>query len=349
MLRDAYGAIELYEPGRLPCEVDLSDNTNLFGVAPSVAALLIEPAPHLVTRYPTVWSRALKEVIAEKFGVEPENVATGCGSDDLLDSAARAFAEPGDRLVFPSPTFGVIDTFARMNALEPVPVALTPGLTPDVDALLAARGRVTYVCSPNNPTGTRTPLSLTEQLDREATGIVLLDEAYADYDDVAFGAAAARSDRTIVIRTFSKAFGLASLRVGFALGPAPLIRELEKSRGPYKVGGLAEAAALAVLQQDTDWVRQGIEEVRGNRERLRTALRERGVRPLDSVANFLLLPLPNAVSLAVRLRERGVAIRAFTGLAGIGDALRVSIGPWSMMQRFLTAFDAVWQSGARGE
>ena len=114
--REAYRAIELYDPKRVPCAIDLSDNTNLFGVAPSVHRLLGELPSKLVTRYPSVFADELKRALARRHGVEPENITTGCGSDDVIDSALRAFCEPRDLVAYPVPTFGVVQTFARMNA-----------------------------------------------------------------------------------------------------------------------------------------------------------------------------------------------------------------------------------------
>jgi histidinol dehydrogenase len=154
VLRSAYRELTLYDPQRSPCEVDLSDNTNLFGVAPNAAALIRSVPADRITRYPAVFAGRLKEEIARWYGVAAENVTTGCGSDDVIDSALRAFCETGDRVVFPDPTFSMAAAFARINALEPGAVPLRADLQLDVDGLVNARGRVTYVCSPNNPTGT---------------------------------------------------------------------------------------------------------------------------------------------------------------------------------------------------
>jgi histidinol dehydrogenase len=340
--RAAYRALAPYDPGRAPIAVDLSDNTNLWGVCPAAAAALAEPEPARVTRYPGVYAQALKEALAVLHGVAPENIVTGCGSDDVIDSAVRAFAEPGDRLAFPDPTFGMVAGFARMNAVEPVPVPLGPDFSLDVDALLAARAPITYVCNPNNPSGTVFPPASVARLAAEAAGVVLLDEAYADYAGADFAAAAAASDRLLVLRTFSKAYGLAGLRVGYAIGSATLVAEVEKSRGPYKVGGMAEAAALAVLSAGRGWVAQHVQRAVRGRAALRRALEERTLRCWPSGANFLLFAVPgSAADWAAALRRRGVALRAFPRLAGAGDCLRVTIGPPAQMERFLIALDAV--------
>jgi histidinol dehydrogenase len=344
VLRSAYAQVELYDPQRAPCDVDLSDNTNLFGMAPGAARALANLPPARVTRYPAVFASPLKEALAARYGVAAENVVTGCGSDDVIDSALRAFCEPGDRVVFPEPTFGMVSTFARMNAVVPAGVPLTPDLQLDIPQLIESRGRVTYICRPNNPTGTVFPAADVARIAAMVPGILLVDEAYADFAGDDLVRYAAQSERVVSLRTFSKAFGLAGLRLGFAIGPAPLVHEIEKSRGPYKVSGVAETAALAVLQEDARWIQDGIRVVRQNRERLRAALLERGIQCPASGGNFLLIALPTgqpAAPLAAGLRRRGVAVRPFPGLPHLGDCVRVTIGPWPMLERFLDAFDAL--------
>lgn len=355
-LREVYRGIGGYQrpgaetDGTASCAVNLSDNTNLFGPSPAVADLLGNCPPALITRYPSVYADRLKRAIVDRFGVAPDNVTTGCGSDDVIDSAVRAFCEPGATLTYPWPTFGVVPMFARINAVQPLAVPLGPDFALDADALIAKRAELTYLCRPNNPTGTPFDRAAVERICRDAAGVVLIDEAYADFADAAsdsgvggddFVGFAVASTRTIVLRTFSKAYGLAGLRAGFAIGPAELIREIEKSRGPYKINALAEAAATAVLEQDGAWVRKRIDTVRENRGRLAIELARLGLVPLPSAANFLLVPLPDwagtALDLGARLAAEGVAVRPFPALPRVGDCIRVTIGPWPMLQTFIDA------------
>jgi histidinol dehydrogenase len=354
-LRAAYRDVELYDPGRRPVDVDLSDNTNLFGPHPAAARALAAMRPEQVTRYPSVFADALKAELAALHGVAPENVVTGCGSDDVIDSAFRAFCEPGDVVAHPVPTFGMVPLFARMNAARPVGVPFGPNFSLDPDAILATRARMTYLCAPNNPTGTRLDAASIERVAAGTAGIVLVDEAYADFAGESLIDRAVASERIVVLRTLSKAWGLAGLRVGYAIGPARLVREIEKSRGPYKVTAPAEAAALAVLREGKDWVRDIVTRTRENRERLTAELRALGLRVWDSAANFVLvaagaaLPTPMiAAELGAALRERGVAVRAFPGLPQAGDCIRVSVGPWESMERFLAALRGVLEVGAVG-
>lgn len=341
--RVSYRALRPYDPGRVPTPIDLSDNTNLFGLPPSVAAVLTELPAGAITRYPSVYATELKQVIAERLGVEPENVTTGAGSDDVIDSALRAFCEPGDGVAYPLPTFGVVKSFVAMNAGVPLEVPLRTDFSLDVAGLLAMNAAAVYLCSPNNPTGNAFASAALERVMSGARGVVLIDEAYADFADDNVLAHAVASERTIVLRTLSKAYALAGLRIGIAVGPPHLISEVEKSRGPYKVSGFAEAAAIAVLRNDGAWVQRGIAHVRQNRDTLTQALTGRGFRVWPSAANFLLVEAPSqlggSVGVTDGLRKLGVQVRPFPGLPIAGDAIRVSIGPWSMLERFLDALD----------
>jgi histidinol-phosphate aminotransferase len=172
--------------------------------------------------------------------------------------------------------------------------------------------------------------------------VVLLDEAYAEFMGGGFLSTAPSYGNLLVIRTLSKAFGLAGLRVGYATGSPALVREVEKSRGPYKVSTLAERVAVSVLRNDRTWVDARIGDVRVNRARFERSLTSLGLAPLPSSSNFVLVPVHGATALTHRMRKQdgsGVAVRPFEALPGIGDAIRITIGPWSMMEVALAAIE----------
>jgi len=343
--RTAYDAVPLYDPKRAPVTLDLTDNTNLWGMPPHAERALRDVPVASVTRYPTLYSAELKAALAEYVGVPANMIVTGCGSDDILDSAMRAFGEPGDLVVGSEPSFAMIPIFAQMNALRwqgcnELPV--TPMPQPDVDALLDARACITYLCSPNNPTGALMARSEIERVVDNAAGVVFIDEAYAEFAGVSSIDLTMQSDRVLVVRTMSKAFGLAGLRVGFAVGHPDLVTEVEKSRGPYKLNALAERVALTALQEDRAWIDEHVALAVAVRERLAEALRALGFSPMPSAANFLCVPMKNVVQVGNALRARGVAARPFPNLPHVGDALRISVGPWSMMETFLAALPAAF-------
>jgi histidinol-phosphate aminotransferase len=290
-----------------------------------------------MTRYPSLYTDELRVRLASYVGVPPASIVTGCGSDQVLDCAMRAFAEPGDRVAHMDPSFVIIPTFARLSGLEPVGVPLTRTFDLDAERMLDTGARIMYLCSPNNPTGTLASRAAIERVIERAPGLVILDEAYAEFSGVSLAAEAATSGKLVVTRTLSKAFGLAGMRVGYGIATAELVRELTKARGPYTVTSASEATAVAALTHDLGWMRTHAAEAVANREKLIAALRARGLIALPSAANFVLVPTPRALELALALRRRGIAVRAFSGLPVVGDAIRMTVGPWPLMERVLKA------------
>lgn len=336
--RAAYDDVPLYDPGRLPVDLDLTDNTNLWGLPPTAERTLREIPVAGITRYPSLYAAELKTELAAYSGVTPDMIATGCGSDDILDSAMRAFGEPGDLVAGSSPSFAMIPIFAQMNALRWQAITEQTSHQPDVGALLAIRPRILYLCSPNNPTGSLVAREWIERAIGETAGVVFIDEAYAEFAGVSSVDLVASSNRVLIIRTMSKAFGLAGLRIGYAIGQPALVREVEKSRGPYKLNALAERMAIAALRHDRGWVDEHVALAVHVRDRLTRELRTLGLAPLESHANFVCVPVAQCVAVGNALRARGVAVRPFPALPHIGDAVRVSVGPWRMLERFLEAF-----------
>jgi histidinol-phosphate aminotransferase len=334
--RTVYRDIALYAAERQRCAVDLSDNTNMWGMPPAAAAAA-QAAAVGATRYPNVYAHGLKGALAGYLGVSPDMIVTGCGSDDVIDSAIRAFADPGERFAYLDPTFPMASTFARMNGLVPMPVPLTADYDADADGLLATGARIIYLCSPNNPSGTLVSRGTIERIVREARGIVMIDEAYAEFAGVSSVDLLARSERLFITRTMSKAFGLAGLRIGYGAGAPGLIAEVEKSRGPYKVNVVAEQAAYAALTEDRAWVAERVAEAIANRRRVEQALAEiPGFRVVPSSGNFVFARVPVPVpELVAALCARGIGVR------GYPEGIRTTIGPWPLMEQFLDAARAV--------
>jgi histidinol-phosphate aminotransferase len=324
-----------YATDRTPCEADLSDNTNLFGAPPAALRELATSANDDIARYPGLHTRKLRETIAEYAGVRPDQVVMGCGSDDVIDSAVRAFAEPGESLAYSDPTFSMIPVFAKVNGVTPVPISFTSALDIDPDALLATGARIIYICSPNNPTGVAPSAAAVDYVIERAPGLVILDEAYAEFSGAGRAADAPKYDRVLVTRTLSKAFGMAGLRIGYGIGNAALVHDVLKVRGPYKENAPGERAAAAALREDVAWMRKFAAQAVENRDRFAGELRTRGFKPFPSDANFLLVPVEQAARVAELMRTQGVAVRPYPALRGIGDTLRITIGPWPMMVRAL--------------
>jgi len=339
LARAEYAAVPRYGGGA-ECEVELGDNTNQWGVPPAAAAVLGERTP--VSGYPDMYADSLKRTVATLAGVRPECVVTGNGSDDIIDCAVRAFAAPGERIAHPDPTFVMVPIFARINSVVPVPVPLTANYEMDADALLATEARIIYLCTPNNPTATATPYEVIRKVIAHAPGLVILDEAYAEFAGVTgLLAEAPALERVLVCRTMSKAYGLAGLRVGYATASPRIVENVEKSRGPFKVNAVGERAAVAALTRDGTWVAARAAEATRNRDHLASELRALGLDPLPSAANFLLVPTSRASRIAAHLRSRSISIRVFADLPVIGPAFRITAGPWPMMERAIAAIKEV--------
>jgi histidinol-phosphate aminotransferase len=339
--RPSYRDIPLYSTPRERCEVDLSDNTNLWGAPPSALRVLRETAEECVTRYPPPFEPELREALSDYAGVPVDMIVAGCGSDDILDSAIRAFGESGGLLCLPAPSFSMIPVFARTNGLIPVEVPLTGQLDADAATMLATGAQITYLCSPNNPTGGEFSRETVERIVWGAAGLVIIDQAYAEFGGESFIDLASSGRPVLVTRTLSKAFGLAGLRVGYGIGSPELLGEIMKARGPYKVNALAERAAVAALENDQRWVADRVADAVANRARFRQELAVRGITSFPSAANFVLVPVEDCAAVSERLRRLGIGVRALPALPGIGDALRIGIGPWDMMERCLDALGAV--------
>ncbi len=329
------------------CPVDVSDNTCLWGVPPAAERALHEAPREVVARYPSADPLALREALAAYAGLAADQVFTGCGSDDVIDSALRAFAMPAQSVAFCAPTFSMLPVFARASALEPRPVPFLSDGELDVDALLATRARLVYVASPNNPTGTEVSARALEVLLTGVTGLVIIDEAYGEFAERSVVSWLKRFPQLLVTRTLSKAFGLAGLRIGYGLGAPEVVRSLQRVRAPYRVNALAERAAIAALTEDLPWVRDRAADVRQVRGRLASALTSSGFAVLPSGANFVCLPVKNSSAWTARLLERGIRVRGFVGLPGLGDALRIGLGPWATMALVLRALRDVRAEGLR--
>lgn len=343
--RSLFDEIRPYTPDPRRCDIDLSDNTNLWGSPPAASRAAMEDDAPSFARYPEVYSETLKDAIASYTGVPADRIVTGCGSDDILDLAIRAIGEPGDRLVLPDPAFVMIPAFARVNGLTPIAVPVTSAYDVDVEATLAVDASIVYLASPNNPTGTEFSRAAMEAIVDRAPGLVVVDEAYFEFSSGSMVDLIERSDRLLVVRTLSKAFGLAGLRVGYGIGAPRLIAQVQKSRGPYKLSSVAARVATAALTADVPWVMQHVGIAVENRTRLASALGELGLTTLPSSANFLLVPVRQARAVAAHMRTLGVAVRPFSNIPTVtsalaasgGEALRITVGPWEMLEQALVA------------
>ena len=338
--------IHAYVPGKAETAdgrplIKLSANENPLGTSPAALAARAQAlAPSL---YPDPDSRRLRAAIGALHGIDPARIVCGTGSDELLNLAAQGFAGPGDEVLYVRYGFAVYDIAARRCGATPV-IAPDADFGTDVDALLALvseRTRVVFLANPNNPTGTSMDASEIARLHANLPGNVLLvlDQAYAEYfedgeDDGGLALAAAHRN-VLVTRTFSKIYGLAGERIGWATGDAALVDVLNRIRGPFNVTVSGQAAALAALG-DQDFVRASRlanAEGRATLTAAITALGNDGLRAVPSKANFVLVLFEGALSAEAALEGlagAGYAVRWLPG-QGLPRALRITIGTPAQM------------------
>ncbi|MET7679217.1 histidinol-phosphate transaminase [Streptomyces sp. NPDC005423] len=317
----------------------LAANESPYGPPDAVLAAIGRAAAQ-ANLYPDNGCSALTGEIAERFGVGADQVAVGCGSVGVAQTLMAAVAEPGAEVVYAWRSFEAYPILTRLAGATAVEVPLRDGAH-DLDAMAGAltdRTRLVFVCNPNNPTGTVVPAGrLRAFLDRvPADCLVVLDEAYREYVRDATTAdgleLAAGRPNVAVLRTFSKAYGLAALRVGFLVGHPVVADAVRKTYLPFSVNGVAQAAAVAALRSREELMAR-VETVVAERERVRGVL-SAGGRPLPpSEANFLWLPLGDrATAFGEHCGRLGVVVRPFAG-----DGVRVSIGSPDQNDAFLSA------------
>jgi histidinol-phosphate aminotransferase len=327
--------------------VKLASNEGAFGPLPSAVAAF-EGAVAELNRYPDAGGVPLREALAERHGVPAEQVVPGNGADELIRLCAVATLDAGDAAVFPWPSFpSYVAAAACCGArAEQVPLA---GHRFDLDAVLAAcskGAKLVYLANPNNPTGTLLdPSEVRHFLDALPEGVLcVLDEAYAEYAETEpEGAALLREGRSrlCVLRTFSKVYGLAALRIGYALASPEVADALDRVRPVFNVNQPAQHAALASLHE-TEAVEIRVEHARKGRSFLERVLGDAGLDPVPSQANFVYADVPagDGQGLADAMLREGVIVRELTGFGAPG-AIRVTVGTDEKVEFFAEALGRV--------
>jgi histidinol-phosphate aminotransferase len=326
----------------------LASNESPWGPHPEVIAA-IERAARAMNRYPDPGATLLRERIAARHDADPGQIAVANGSCEFLLAAAAALCEPGDEVVYAWPSFSIYPYVAPLSGAREIRVPLTDGDEHDLDAMLAeitAATQMVIVCNPNNPTSTHLPLARVAEFVEAVPDhvAVVLDEAYAEYqlhdDPDASVDLWRRSSNLVLLRTFSKCYGLAGLRVGYALTSAKVRAALDAVRQPFSVNALAQAAGAEAIRHQDD-VAQRVERTIVERIFVEEGVRELGLETPDSHANFSWIDLGDADEAEVvkALGDAGVVVRPGTPLGGPGH-IRVSYGTREQNQRFLDALAA---------
>ncbi|NBI31618.1 histidinol-phosphate transaminase [Enterorhabdus sp. P55] len=334
--------LEPYDPKYLPAEAFLSANENPCDVEAALRAEIVrEIRRTALNRYPDPLANDLRDLIAEANGLDRDQVLVGNGGDELLFDLALAWGGPGRTFLNLPPTFSVYATNAQLTNTRIVEVARRADFSLDEEAVLArvAAGDIDYVIvtSPNNPTGERAPEDFVLRLLDATDALVVVDEAYFEFSRRTLRPYLESHENLLILRTFSKAFSLAGVRVGYVLGHAHVIRELVKVRQPYSVDALSQAAARVVFANRATF-EPGIAAIIEERERLmRGLLTLPGVTPFPSDANYILFRMEGADAAWAFLYERGVLVRDFSHAPLLEGCLRVTVGTPEQNDGFLAA------------
>ncbi len=345
-LRPAIQSMAGYTPGEqvVGC-TKLNTNESAVPPSPAVLAALAQVAPDRLRLYPDPRANELRRIAAARYGVTPDHVLVGNGSDDCLTVLYRAFLAPGERVAVPWPTYGLYDDLATLQGAEMVHVdyriTADDWLLPEGLALQAAK--LTIVANPNNPSGTLVSLAELRRLADRVEGILIVDEAYVDFagtDDDGTGASMIAHleahPNVVVLRTFSKSYSLAGARLGLLFAHPELVAHLMKVKDSYNVNYLTQAAGIAALE-DREHHRGLVATTLSERARLEAGLKAFGWTWPRSGANFVLCEVgPRAKEILDALKARGLLVRWWNRPA-LSSKLRITVGNRADNDRLLAA------------
>lgn len=341
-IRESVEALEAYRPGEqsaAPDLVKLNTNENPYPPGPRVAEALRGADAASLRLYPAPGADALRRALARHHGVPEECVFAGNGSDEVLRLAVRAFTAPGGCAAMFDPTYSLYPVLCAAEEVRSAAVPLGEGFSwrepepPEYATLF-------FLTNPNAPTGVRYPDEAVGEFARRFEGVVLMDEAYGDFaePEVPGVRLAMELENVLVCRTFSKSWGLAGIRCGYAVGSPRLIGALDKLKDSYNLDALTQRLACAALE-DADYMRQTARKIVATREKTAAELRRRGWTVVPSQSNFLFAKPPEggpgAAEIFARLRAAHIFVRYFANSPLTREWLRISIGTEGQMERFL--------------
>jgi histidinol-phosphate aminotransferase len=328
--RPNINAMSGYVPGEQPLAgtqvIKLNTNENPYPPSPEALKVLRELEGELLRRYPDPMATAFRAAASQVLGVPADWILVGNGSDDLLTMIIRACSEPGQRVVYPMPTYVLYRTLTQIQGADFVEVPYQENYTLPVEPLIETQGAVTFVASPNSPSGTVASVEELEKLATHLSGVLVIDEAYVDFAETDALEVVKKYDNVIILRTLSKGYSLAGLRLGFGVANPALLEGLIKVKDSYNVDAVACAVGAAAIA-DQDHKNTNANMIKVSRAQMADELQKLGFHVLPSQANFLLAQSPrgNAEYLYKGLKEQGILVRYFNQ-PRLTDKLRITVG-----------------------
>lgn len=330
-----------------PPEADgrpLHRNTNRWGAHPVWQQLADLSAELDLSAYPDGSASGVRDALSARYGLWPDRFVVGNGSNEVFDMLFKTLLDPGDRVLHPSPSYGMYRHYALANAAAISDVELRPDFDLEPGPYLEQAPELIVLCSPNNPTGNALNAeAIRALLEADPERPVVVDEAYAEFGETSWLERVPEFPNLIVVRTLSKAFGLAGLRLGYAAAHPHWLEYVERARLPYNVNALTQTLASAALR-DPQFADDYVAMIRDERPRWADVLVERGFRVWPSEANFLLARVPNGVereALMADLEDNGILIRGPGAHPRLADAVRITVGTSEDREALMSALDEV--------
>ena len=344
-LKKALRGFEPYLPGEQPADgedwIKLNTNESPLPPSPKVIEAIKAAAADSLRLYPSPTAAPARAAIAAHFDLHGSHVTVGNGADDLIEMCFRAFAGTGDHVAYPTPTYPLFEPLCRIHEAVPSPHSCGEGWT-WTHELTDDHAPLKFIVNPNSPTGTWSAEAAVEEIVAKARGVVVLDEAYVDFAPESCVGLLSKHQNLLILRTFSKSYALAGMRIGFALGAPQLIAALDAVKDSYNLDRLAITAAVAAIQ-DQDHHRAIVEHVLAERAWLAEQLKALRFEVEPSAANFLFVQPPpgsSARALADALRERRILIRHYDR-EPIAGWFRITIGTRDGHERLLGALKEI--------
>jgi histidinol-phosphate aminotransferase len=319
-----------YTPGEQPSPgeriIKLNTNENPFPPSEKVMQAIREVEPEMLRRYPNPTADGFRAAAAKQLGIAMDMLLAGNGSDDLLTIATRTFLPPSGILATPDPTYSLYPVLTKLQEARHVAVPWEANWALPIGGLLATKADAIYVANPNAPSGTWVEPAKLGELAGKFPGLVLIDEAYVDFADDNCLPLVREHENVIITRTFSKAYSLAGLRFGYAIGQKAVIAEMMKVKDSYNCDALSVTAATAALL-DQDYALRCWRDIRTERQRLSEALTSMGFVVPQSRANFILATCPGGrgQEIYLGLKRQGILVRHIS-LPGLSDKIRITVG-----------------------